>query len=446
MIEIMDGIRAFLRHPLKKQKRQFFRSERKLERAGVRPQTTTALVTYDQRLLHRMTNRIDECFDIAIDETRIPTINVLVPAFDFGSMSAGFFGVFQVALYIKKIGHNVRLVLYDEFSFKPEDARKKLMNYPGMERLLDDLEYVYIGDRKAPLRVSPSDSCVATVWYSAYFAREIMDRCGGGRFLYLVQDYESVFQACGSLFAFSDASYNFDCAALFSSESLQEFFVSRKIGKFYQDVKSYRYFNNACSSKLPDRSTFLKRRSGKKRLVFYCRPPVPRNMFELGALALCRAVERGIFDTNEWEFIGMGLGQAEIVLGRGATMTQMPRMNLKEYLDTVATFDIALCLMASPHPSLMPFDLGGAGAVVVTNSFATKDQSYFDRLIPGIVTCNPDIASVVGSLAKAVQLADELEMRYDNAYAMVFPRSWDETFDKTHEVFLNGVFGQPSPL
>src|SRR6516165_5747845 len=57
--------------------------------------------TYDRAKLHRRLNRIYESPPIAVDPTRPATINVLVPKVHFPSMSAGFFGVFQTAHFLR---------------------------------------------------------------------------------------------------------------------------------------------------------------------------------------------------------------------------------------------------------------------------------------------------------------------------------------------------------
>jgi hypothetical protein len=357
-------------------------------------------------------------------------------------MSAGFFGVFQVALFIKRSGFNVRLVLYDEFAFEEAQMRAKLVGYPGLESLLDEVECEYIGDRKRPLRVSPRDNAVATVWYSAYLAQKLCTLTRSGPFLYLIQDYETVFFPASSSYALADESYGFDFNALFSTEALQRFFLQNGIGRFAAGAPPHAFFNNACSSELLPWSDFSAKRppGTPRRLAFYSRPVVHRNMFELGALCLCEAYAEGVFNDGDWEFFGIGLGSAVIELADGITLRQLPRMNLRDYQGLISSFDVGLCLMASSHPSLLPFDLAGSGAVVVTNTFGVKDQAYFDQLAPGVIAANPDLASLVGALRRAARESGDLERRYRNAQAMLFPRSWEQTFGPEHVNLIRETF------
>lgn len=80
----------------------------------------------DEDFLLLSMNQIYNMPDIEIDEDRPETVNVLVPAFDFSSISAGFFGVFEAALFIKKQGFNVRLVMFDNFYFNYQEAKKEI--------------------------------------------------------------------------------------------------------------------------------------------------------------------------------------------------------------------------------------------------------------------------------------------------------------------------------
>lgn len=393
---------------------------------------------YDKHTLDLMLNRIHDLPDVKVNPNRRPTINVLVPAFDFESMSAGFFGVFQVARFMRTTGWNVRLVLFDNFLFCPDRFRRKFGDFPGMEDLLDEVEVEYIGERKAPLDVSPDDVCMATVWYSAWFARKIGDALGGRRFLYLVQDYETCFFPGGSLFAVADETYAWDYAALFSTSPLQDYFVSTDVGGFASRGLPGISFDNACSARLPPRDEFLAAKSAtaKRKLVFYSRPCVDRNMFTLAALSLVTAYERGIFTPDRWDCIGMGLGAASVELLPDLHSTALPRMTLREYERTVEQFDVCLTLMASPHPSLIPMDLAGSGSMVVTNTFRTKTAGYLRGLCGNIIPVAPSVPAIVDGLAAAARASADFPGRHARAAAMRYPRSWEESLGRRHTDFV----------
>jgi hypothetical protein len=397
-------------------------------------------IVYDELHLDARLNRIYDLPSVILNPERPRTINILVPAFDFNSISAGFFGVFQTALFASKATpYKVRLVLFDNFFFDLQKAREKIKRYPGMQTLFDDLEVDYIGDRSHPLEVSADDTCLATVWYSAFFAHKIMATINTEKpFLYLIQDYETNFYPGSSSSVVANQSYRFNYSALFSSKSLQDFFVNNDIGGIVARGVEYMHFNNACAANLMEEERFMQihQSNPKRRLVFYSRPVVDRNMFELTAKAILTAFRTGLFSTDQWECIGMGLGECTLRLNEEEYSVCMPRMSLEEYIESVASFDVCLTLMASPHPSLIPMDLAGSGAVVVTNTFATKTEAYLRSLSDNIIPADPTLEGLLAALERAKEASLDLPARYKAAADMRYPRNWDETFTEEHRQFL----------
>lgn len=412
-----------------------------LQEKPLAPVSAPANHIYDEHYLQLRLNRIYDMPEVVVDKARPRSVNVLVPAFEFRSMSAGFFGVFQTALLFARLGYHVRLVMFDNFYFDLEKFRALLAGYPGLEELFDRCETEYIGERKLPLMVNPADICLATVWYSAYFAEKIHWSLDRKDFIYLIQDYETAFYPGGSSYTQADLSYDMEYTPLFSSRSLRDHFLKADIGGLASKGRPTTYFNNACSANLPPREDFLaaKRVPRKKRLAFYSRPVVDRNMFELAALVLSKAFERGILKAEDWDCYGMGLGEGVVRLADGLTTTTLPRMNLKEYLDVVPSFDVCLTLMASPHPSMIPMDLGCSGALVVTNTFQTKTSEYLKSLCDNIISAPPKLEALLDALAEAVRRADDHEARYDAAQRSTYPRDWDQSFTAEHEAFFRQV-------
>jgi hypothetical protein len=297
-----------------------------------------------------------------------------------------------------------------------------------------------------PVKVSPQDSAVATVWYSAYFAKKVMTALGGGPFLYLIQDYEAAFYPANSLYSFADATYFFDYHALVSTKPLLEFLRTKNayFAQLVRDGKAV-HFNNACSAKLPDRKAFIARKGGKARkLAFYSRPTVNRNMFELGARALIEAWSKGYFNSgHNWDLYGIGIGNVEIYLDARSKLSQLPRMSLAEYETKISEFDVCLSLMASPHPSITPFDMAGVGAIVITNQFENKTADYFAGITENIIVSDPDVLSLAECIRTAISRVDDMEARFDNAVSMKYPRDWQSVWQDDHRRLVHRLFGSP---
>lgn len=412
--------------------------------AAAREEASQKPTRYDWSRINQSLSSVLELPDVVISGGRKKTVNVLVPAFSVNTMSAGFFGVFQVALMIARHGYHVRLVLFDKFPFSFKSFQGHLKNYPGLHTLVDEVEVEHIGEKHL-LYVSKDDVALATVWYSAYFARKIVQTLGSGPFIYLIQDYEAAFFPASSLYSLADATYEFDYHALVSTKPLYDYLQvhSRTFGTLARSGRAL-WFNNACAAGISDRATFLSSKSSQavRRLAFYCRPTVSRNMFELGAAALIKAWRTGAFNTGDkWELYGIGIGQVEIVLGEGVTLRQLPRMSLAEYSETIKTFDVCLSLMASPHPSITPFDLAGVGAIVITNSYECKSVDYFASISPNIICVSPFMDDIVDGIKSATERVRDLSGRWENARGLHYPRQWAETWQDEHLRFVERVCG-----
>jgi len=392
---------------------------------------------YNENLLNIMVNGVYDLPEVIVDHKEPKRINVLVPAFTIKTISAGFFGVFNVALFLAVQGYKVRLVLFDNFDYTEAEFKKALKNFPSMENLFDKLEVEYIGSRYKPLKVSPNDNSVATVWYSAYFADKIARLTGMKPFLYLIQDFEAAFYPFNSLYCISRSSYDFNYHTLTSSSSLLQYLKIQ--GILPKTTKSIS-FDNACSFSIYEDKEFLeKKSSSKKRFVFYSRPAVNRNMFEMAALALIDAYKNGAFEGEDWEFYGMGIGNTIIQLDDGITVKQLGRMPLKEYEAITKTFDLCLTLMSSPHPSLIPMDLAASGAIVVTNTFETKTEDYLRGLSPNIIPSSPELHALSDAIKAGVLRTQDVTARLDGA-KVNWPKSWAETWGDEHRQFIKEVF------
>jgi len=393
-------------------------------------------IGFGKTKLDHETHRIFDLPQIQISKTRPAAINVLVPAFSIETISAGFFGVFAFALFCAKCGYHTRLVLFDNFYFDIDTFRKNLRKFPAFADMLERVELVYIGARYMPLLISDRDIAVATVWYSAYLAEKIRKHCGAKHFIYLVQDYEPAFHPNNSSFVLADNSYRLPAVPWISTAPLQQFFAESRMydGDEWSDWCT---FNNACSPS-PDvkRTLETKRGSLERNFVFYCRPEVARNLFHLGALALIKAFESGIFHNGyNWRFHGIGIGSVEVYLDAATKLVQLSRMPLEEYQAAIGRFDVGLSLMGSPHPSLVPFDLAASGSLVVTNSFRTKTSAYFSAISSNIICKEPTLDALVQGIGEAVERSADIDGRVQGAQIR-FPTSWPECWTARHEEFL----------
>ena len=293
---------------------------------------------------------------------------------------------------------------------------------------------VVFGRESPGVEVSRSDRFVATTWWTAHLARQALAGSADERFLYLIQEYEPFTFAMGSMAALARESYSFPHHALFSTELLRTWFRERGLGVYSQgmaagDAASVAFQHAITDVRPPSVEDLAGRRT--RRLLFYARPEehAARNMFELGALALSRAVDEGIL-RGGWELYGIGtVGSGRTLqLGGGTVLELVPRRDQAAYAQVLREHDVGLALMYTPHPSLPPIEMAAAGMLTVTNTFETKTAEALAAISPNLVAVEPTLKGVVAGLRQAVAGAEDAERRVAGA-DVNWSRDWRESLD-----------------
>ena len=140
-------------------------------------------------------------------------------------------------------------------------------------------------------------------------------------------------------------------------------------------------------------------------------PHAARNMFELGVLALARALQDGGFE-GEWEFTGTGgvSGRSRVALGR-TSMRLLQRSDQTAYAQLLRDHDVGLALMYTPHPSLVPLEMASAGMLTVTNSFENKTPEAMAAISSNLIAAEPTIEGVAAALSDAAAGAPDADRR-----------------------------------
>jgi hypothetical protein len=238
----------------------------------------------------------------------------------------------------------------------------------------------------------------------------------------------------GSWAALAERSYRFDHFALFSSELLRSYFRAHRLGVYAEDAgtgeaRSASFQNAITPVAPPDPATLAGRDT--RRLLFYARPEphAARNLFELGVLALRRALEDGAF-RGGWELRGIGAQgpRRRVELGGGAELELLPRSAERDYAALLAEHDVGLALMYTPHPSLVPIEMAGAGLLTVTNTFENKTREALEEISSNLIAAEPTIDAVAGALGDAVSGAGDGERRARGSNVH-WSRDWNTSFD-----------------
>jgi hypothetical protein len=339
----------------------------------------------------------------------------------------------NLARRLAERGARVRIVTVDPVGALPQSWPKQLESYSGLDGLFDRVAVVF-GREAEGVEVSRSDRFIATTWWTAHIAHAALGSIGRERFLYLIQEYEPFTFPMGTYAALASESYRLPHFALFSTELLRDYFRRQGLGVYAGggdagDAGSAS-FQNAITSIPAPAASELAQRAGRK-LLFYARPEphAARNMFELGVLALGRAVERGAFGPD-WELHGVGTVESaqQLQLGGGAMLQLSPRREQDDYARLLRDHDVGLALMYTPHPSLVPIEMASAGMLTVTNSFENKTAEAMTAISPNLITAEPSLDAIAAALGTAVGRASDYEGRARGS-AVRWSRDWASSFN-----------------
>ncbi len=358
-------------------------------------------------------------------------INLLVPSVDLVHFFGGYITKFNLALKLAKEGWAVRMVTVDPSPTLPADWRTQLARFQGLHEFFDEVELVHAADRDRPLPVSPTDAFVATTFWTALIAAAAVRELGAPAFTYLIQEYEPFTFPMGSWSALAEQSYQPPHYAVFSSELLRQYFRQNRLGVFSGPEGEARSisFQNAITDVGPVQRDELAGRASR-RLLFYARPEAhaARNMFELGVVALSEAIRRGVF-SDEWEFFGIGTVATgtELPLAGGKVLRLLPRQSQDRYAEMLASHDVGLSLMYTPHPSLVPIEMAAAGMTVVTNAFANKTEDALREVSPNLLAVRPTILGIVEGLERAVRRTPDVDARAAGSHVR-WSKDWNQSF------------------
>jgi glycosyltransferase involved in cell wall biosynthesis len=371
--------------------------------------------------------------DLAVLDDGRRRVNILIPTIDLEHFFGGYIGKLNLAARLADRGEGVRIVTVDPVGPLPSSWRQKLEAYSGLAGLFDRVEVVF-GRESPGVEVSRSDRFIATTWWTAHIARNAVQQLGADRFVYLIQEYEPFTFPMGTYAALATESYRFPHYALFSTELLRDYFRRHGIGVYAAGAapgdEASVAFQNAITPVNPPTAAELGCRDTRK-LLFYARPEphASRNMFELGMLALDRAVEEGAFGAG-WELSGIGtVGERRrLLLESGGVLEIVPRHEQGAYAQTLREHDVGLALMYTPHPSLVPIEMASAGMLTVTNTFENKTAEAMAAISPNLITAEPGVEALAAGLREAADRVQDFAGRVRGS-EVSWSRDWKTSFD-----------------
>jgi len=105
-------------------------------------------------------------------------------------------------------------------------------------------------------------------------------------------------------------------------------------------------------------------------------------------------------------------------------MQVMSKMSLQEYASYLPDFDMGMSLMLTPHPSLVPLEMAGAGLVTITNSYANKTAARLRAISANFEVGEPNVEDLVAAIMRAEERIEDVAGRVRGA-DIDWPTSWD---------------------
>lgn len=377
----------------------------------------------------------------------IPTVNLLIPSLRREHLSGGPNTAINLAARLAERGVPVRCLSTD-WPCEAETAwlDRHLCDLVGRTSLPGDWSWHSAHDAGRPVHIGPHDILLATAWWTAQQARPLLQSQAGLRLWYLIQDYEPGLYAWSTQAALASETYTWPALPVFCGHLLRDHFRHERIGPFARREQSFTHehlvFEPAVDQRLFHADGRSESRTGRRRFVFYARPSAPRNLYELGLVALKRAVDRGAFRDN-WELWFIGEQIPAVDLGQGVTIRPAPWADYAAYAAFLRETDVGLSLMMSPHPSYPPLELAACGAHVVTNTYGVKTAERLAALAPRMTAVSPEIDSLADALVIAAGQAT-----VGNRSATVgglgrdIPRDWETSFDTVLDGLIDDWRGQ----
>jgi hypothetical protein len=293
-------------------------------------------------------------------------INLITDSISSGSLFGGVATAAILAVLLaKRTNAKLRVVTRSE---PPDEAgfanvlRCNGIDYDGNIEFLQ----MAIWDEKAQLDICDGDRFLTTSWWTT---AAVLGSVPASKVDYLLQEDERMFYPHGDdWLRCQELLSRRDIRFIINTEMLYRHFLASGFDHFEQQAI---WFEPAFPMQ-SFRPQSEKNSGEKLKLFFYARPNNLRNLFYRGIEVLDRAVAQGVLDPDLWDICFVGKDVPRLRLGGKIEPTVLPTMGWKEYGAFIASVDVGLCLMATPHPSYPPLDLAVAGALVVTNQFGLK--------------------------------------------------------------------------
>ncbi len=328
-----------------------------------------------------------------------PRLNLMVPTIN----SKEIFGGIATAL---KIYSDLKAVLGSSCDYRivvdiaeiSDASKANFPDYYFSQKVTDDSVCMQIVETRKhkTLQIRKDDLFLATAWWTASSALFLLDDQQrffnvSHKLLYLIQDYESHFNAWSASWVFAENTYKESARtiAILNSEELAQFMNRR-----YDFYDTY-YLPYTINEGIKEQ---IRQTERKRQILFYGRPTVARNVFDIIVDALSLWQQRNRVTSQSWQIFSLGEQYADSYVSHVDNITIIGKAPLPEYAALLSESMIGISLMISPHPSYPPLEMAYAGMKTITNGYEGKDLSRRSKNIVSLTTL--DVETIADTLEK----------------------------------------------
>ena len=342
--------------------------------------------------------------------------NWYMPVFDRPSYG-GLMTCFRLATAMASRGVRQRFIVcgpcdIDQISVKVAEL------FPSLQ----DAEFIALDSAAAMAAIPFADYSIATLWTTAYILLGVTNTALK---FYMIQDMEPLFYPAGSTYGQAELTYRFGFIGIANTESIADIYRKDYGGTTLVLVPQ---IDPAVFH--PIGRTAL---NSPRRIFYYARPDIPRNCFELAAVALKRVKER-MGDGVEIVLAGAEFDQREY----GLNPKDFAALGMLPYARTADLYrscHAGLALMMTKHPSYLPLELMACGAIAVTNRNPANQWWLRDR--ENCITAWPTAECLADALQDAVTNFDSHSTIRGNALNTVAAMSnWQEQLSRVVDGML----------
>jgi len=365
-------------------------------------------------------------FHVEKERAQEPFLNVMIPGMALWAMSGGPNTILNLTLRLARAGVPVRYISTDVAGEPDHDLLwEHLGRVTGMKERYEHVQFVDGNDRSMPTAIGDEDIFLGTAWWTVQMIKDALPLMRFRRFIYFIQDFEPGLYPWSTTYALALETYGLKYHAIVNESLLMQHLRAMEIGDFGDSSPDRR---TVVFEPAVDRTFFFPEEAEppgrKRRLVFYARPSAPRNLYELGIVALKRAAEQGVFPRESWELRFMGDDLQPARLTTEVIVKPLPWLDFTSYAQLLRASDIGLSLMLSPHTGYPVLELAACGAAVVTNTFGAKTADRLAAISSNIVAAAPTVESVTDALIRAARMAESGRRHAD----VQLPKTWEEVF------------------